>query len=604
MDGAFAFASRTAREAQRGARGASKRAAINQTAQKRVLGLQRTIGNQAVLRLLQADDPTAMAASDRSSGEPLDPAMRVLMEARLGHDFSSVRIHSDQAAAQAAHHVNARAFTVGDDIVLGAGTPPPHSRDGQRLLAHELAHVVQQRTAPEPSGALEVSRPHDQAEMEARAVSKALWGGGGWPLALAPLGRPSSVVGGLTPTPVQVARVDGPGRGGGGPSGGDLQNLSGLLRQLLGSLNEGTRDTVTRNKTIAIGLVADPDGDLQLVYSVSGNWTNPDLEAGAEKLGITRWQATPRAAGRGQVGAPGDAEQLMVEAADTNDFKVKAMAVSRPVCPDCREEVHSHSRGGVAVVEVDFKGPTSQAGPRGGAPVPPKAAPPATEEVPAASEGTRRAATQVEPPPAPTRTVPPAATAEASQPALRGQRQAPTVPEAVPQPKSPPLRPTLGGRPTLGARVGTFILDQIIGILLDLMNAKLKEHRDQRRFEEGMRALQPQIEREKQQQLQALRTSYAAMSARRQQSFALGPLYFNVRIRVRSLTTTWVASGRSGSITTSPSPELESVTISPNDVRSSTDVLDNPLPIEFGHAVIRIEHSQVLTYSEGLEFIP
>ncbi len=71
------------------------------------------------------------------------------MEARFGRDFSGVRVHTDAAAAQSARDVSARAYTVGDKIVFAPGEFSPDSVDGRRLLAHELAHVVQQgRAAP------------------------------------------------------------------------------------------------------------------------------------------------------------------------------------------------------------------------------------------------------------------------------------------------------------------------------------------------------------------------------------------------------------------------------------------------------------------------
>jgi Domain of unknown function (DUF4157) len=79
-----------------------------------------------------------------ASGEPLDRQTRAFMEPRFGHDFSRVRIHTDATAAESARSVNARAYTVGNDIVFARGTYAPASREGQGLLAHELGHVVQQ----------------------------------------------------------------------------------------------------------------------------------------------------------------------------------------------------------------------------------------------------------------------------------------------------------------------------------------------------------------------------------------------------------------------------------------------------------------------------
>jgi len=79
-----------------------------------------------------------------SGGSPLDAATRAFMEPRFGHDFSRVRVHTDARAAQSASAVNARAYTVGNDIVFGGGAFAPHSQSGRSLLAHELAHTLQQ----------------------------------------------------------------------------------------------------------------------------------------------------------------------------------------------------------------------------------------------------------------------------------------------------------------------------------------------------------------------------------------------------------------------------------------------------------------------------
>lgn len=78
------------------------------------------------------------------SGRPLEPALRQDMEQRFGHDFSQVQVHSDDAAAQSAHDVNARAYTAGNHIVFGAGHYSSGTRAGRHLIAHELTHVVQQ----------------------------------------------------------------------------------------------------------------------------------------------------------------------------------------------------------------------------------------------------------------------------------------------------------------------------------------------------------------------------------------------------------------------------------------------------------------------------
>ena len=84
----------------------------------------------------------------RAPGQPLDRATRTLMESRFGHDFGRVRVHADAQASDSARDIHARAYTVGEHIVFGAGQYAPTADDGRRLLAHELAHVVQQGAAP------------------------------------------------------------------------------------------------------------------------------------------------------------------------------------------------------------------------------------------------------------------------------------------------------------------------------------------------------------------------------------------------------------------------------------------------------------------------
>jgi hypothetical protein len=83
----------------------------------------------------------------------LDAGVRAQFEQALKHDFGSVRIHGDRAAASAAEASGALAYTVGRDIVFGAGRYAPRRREGARLLAHELVHVVQQGVAPRLSPA-------------------------------------------------------------------------------------------------------------------------------------------------------------------------------------------------------------------------------------------------------------------------------------------------------------------------------------------------------------------------------------------------------------------------------------------------------------------
>jgi hypothetical protein len=95
--------------------------------------------------------------SRRASGSPLPGGVRAFMEPRFGADFSGVRVHADGEAARMSHSLQAKSFTLGQDIYFGKGRYDPASDEGKRLLAHELTHVVQQTGAdqqpPEKSGA-------------------------------------------------------------------------------------------------------------------------------------------------------------------------------------------------------------------------------------------------------------------------------------------------------------------------------------------------------------------------------------------------------------------------------------------------------------------
>jgi hypothetical protein len=101
----------------------------------------------------------------RSPGQPLDAPTRAFFEPRYGHDFSSVRVHANERAARSAASIDALAYTVGPNIVFGAGQYPTHGTTRSHLLAHELTHVVQQASAGrtairrEVAGAAGVAKP-------------------------------------------------------------------------------------------------------------------------------------------------------------------------------------------------------------------------------------------------------------------------------------------------------------------------------------------------------------------------------------------------------------------------------------------------------------
>jgi hypothetical protein len=106
-------------------------------------------------------------------GRPLDPGTRAFFEAGFGRDLGGVRVHTGPAADASARGVNALAYTLGRDIVFRAGHYAPGTRDGERLLAHELAHTLQQPDAPARAadGPLEVGAVDDPMEREADAAA-------------------------------------------------------------------------------------------------------------------------------------------------------------------------------------------------------------------------------------------------------------------------------------------------------------------------------------------------------------------------------------------------------------------------------------------------
>ncbi len=106
-------------------------------------------------------------------GEALDAATRVFMEPRFGRDFSGVRVHAGSSQAEtAARAVDARAFTVGQSIVFGAGQYASTTPAGRELLAHELAHTLQQRGSALGQASINIGAADDAAEREAAGFAR------------------------------------------------------------------------------------------------------------------------------------------------------------------------------------------------------------------------------------------------------------------------------------------------------------------------------------------------------------------------------------------------------------------------------------------------
>jgi hypothetical protein len=141
-----------------------------------LLQLQRDAGNAAVAGVLDV--------VGSGGGASLDTDTRSFMERSLGADFSDVRVHTGDRADTSARSVGASAYTTGSDLVFADGQYAPGTDTGLRTLAHELTHVVQQRSGPVDgtpagNGSVAVSAPGDRFEVEADRAAEQLLGDAG-----------------------------------------------------------------------------------------------------------------------------------------------------------------------------------------------------------------------------------------------------------------------------------------------------------------------------------------------------------------------------------------------------------------------------------------
>ena len=139
-----------------------------------VMHLQKTAGNATVTAALEEQETSPVKdVVGSGGGSPLDRDTRGFMESRLGADFSDVRVHTDGKATESARSVQAHAYTVGNDVVFQSDKYAPESDSGKRMLAHELTHVVQQRSGPvdgtPAAGGIQVSHPSDRFEQAAES---------------------------------------------------------------------------------------------------------------------------------------------------------------------------------------------------------------------------------------------------------------------------------------------------------------------------------------------------------------------------------------------------------------------------------------------------
>lgn len=150
-----------------------------------VLNLQRMAGNESVSALLaQREDDERSPVHEvvgSGGGSPVEPGARSFLEERMGADFSDVRVHTGAKADESARSINAQAYTVGTDVVFRSGVYEPGSQGGRHVLAHELAHVMQQKAGPvsgtPAAGGISISHPTDSFEVAAeQSASRAMAG--------------------------------------------------------------------------------------------------------------------------------------------------------------------------------------------------------------------------------------------------------------------------------------------------------------------------------------------------------------------------------------------------------------------------------------------
>ena len=136
------------------------------------LGTHVCVQREAVGATTEAPAPSLVREVMESPGRALDSTTRSAMEPRFGFDFSHVRVHTDEEAAESARAMNANAYTAGEHVVFGEGKYAPGVPSGEGLIAHELTHVVQQASGPVEgtpvADGLSVSHPSDRFEQAAK----------------------------------------------------------------------------------------------------------------------------------------------------------------------------------------------------------------------------------------------------------------------------------------------------------------------------------------------------------------------------------------------------------------------------------------------------
>ena len=198
----------------------------------------------------------------KSPAEGLQPQTRARMEPYFGQNLSRVRVHSDPAAAKSARAVSADAYTLGDDIVFGAGKYAPHTPGGEQLLAHEITHTLQQSGEARDLNGLSIAPANSPAEREADFASR------GFPVRE----KPKPVSGKMLQRSVEGDVAGGAigaglGAGAGALLGGPIGAVAGGLIGGLAGLALG--DILSADKR---GLTSGEKGEAKLVFGESLNY--------------------------------------------------------------------------------------------------------------------------------------------------------------------------------------------------------------------------------------------------------------------------------------------------------------------------------------------
>jgi Domain of unknown function (DUF4157) len=224
---------------------------------------------------------SAIATASSSSGQSLPGDIQRKFEASLGTDLSSVRVHTGGESQNAAHAVGAKAYTMGQDIHFGAGHYDPSSSAGEHLLAHEVAHTVQQQGGSSTrQNKLEVSGPQDAAEHEADRAADAMVSGA------------QATISGFSGVHRRIMRDADPNPGGGGGGGGGDDHKDPVFEPKM-SFDLGEIKLPSKElKYVTLAQSIKAKGSVELA--------KPDGKGGAATAGMT---AGPTVTSKGGVGA-------------------------------------------------------------------------------------------------------------------------------------------------------------------------------------------------------------------------------------------------------------------------------------------------------------